>query len=559
MSRERFRFSQGVYDLLVLGGGIQGVWIAWDAVLRGLSVALVEKGDFGHATSSSSLRIIHGGLRYLQYGDLRRMRQSMYERMVLMHVAPYLVRPLPFLIPTYHYGLRSKWVLRLAMMVSELLGKGVERERVDGAGTALPPGRVISKDACRRLVPGVAEEGLTGGVVYSEAQVSNSERLLLSVLNSAMKKGADAANYLEGIRLLRRDDRIVGVTARDVLTGDELDLRGRVVVNVTGPWVDRVLDPANGSLACREHRLLKAFNLLVDRPPVSPYAVGLYSATPLKDPDTLLNRGGRLLFITPWQNHAFIGTAHLPYGDDPDTLEVTEEEIQAFIAEINGAYPPFCLTRREVRVVYGGLLPAAEPEASHPRLLKHYQIQDHHADHSLDGLISVRTTKYSEARHVAEKVVDLIFRKLGKVPPKSVTAVTPLRGGAIERLEAFVSQETQEPRTGLDPGAIRHLITQYGSAYTEVLKYVDERPHPGQVMDDTLSILKAEVRHGVKEEMAQRLADVVFRRTRLGLAGCPSDSTLSACADIMAEELGWSAERKQEEIREIRAFFPMRT
>jgi len=553
MSKKRLRFSQSVYDLLVVGGGIQGVWIAWDAVLRGLSVALVEKGDFGHATSSSTLRIIHGGLRYLQHGDLRRMRQCMFERMILMQLAPHLVQPLPFLIPTYYHGLRSKWILRLALLASELLGKGVERERADGAGKVFPPGRILSKDECRRLLPGVIQEGLTGAVVYSEAQVSNSERLLLSVLNSAIKKGADAANYLEGIRLLRREDRIVGVTARDVLTGDELDLRGRIVVNVTGPWVDRVLDRIDDSPPRRKHGLSKAFNLLVDRSPISAYALGLYSATPLKDPDELLNRGGRLLFITPWQNHAFLGTAHLLSGDDPDALEVTEEEIQAFITEFNVAYPPFCLTRGEVRVVYGGLLPAAESESSRLRLLKHYQIQDHHSDHGPDGLISVRTVKYSEARHVAEKVVDLVFRKLGKAAPKSVTAVTPIHGGAVGRLEAFVSQETQNPRTPLGLEAIRHLIAQYGSAYVEVLKYVEERPHPGQDMDAPLSALKAEVRYGVREQMAQKLTDVVFRRTALGMSGNPTDHALSACADVMAGELGWSEERKQEEIRETKA------
>ncbi len=559
MREGRFGFSQKMYDVVVIGGGIYGAWVAWDAALRGLSVALVDKGDFGHATSSNSSRIAHGGLRYLQHGDLRRMRQSTYERMVLMNLAPTLVCPVPFLIPTYGHGLRSKWILRLAIAANELIGIGVKRIRSCHPVDAIPPSYLLSKGECSRLLPGVIEEGLTGGVIHYEAQISSSERLLLSVVLSAVKKGLDAANYLEAIRLLRENHRIVGITARDVLTGDELDIRGKVVVNAAGPWVDRFWDGMNGYQVRRKWFFCKAFDLLIDRQLIPEYAVGVYGAGRSNDPDALLDKGARLLFLIPWRNGSMVGTALLPYGADPDNLKVTEEEILAFLQEINAAYPPVHLTRQEVRGVYVGLVPAVGSRADDIRLLKHHQILDPSTEVGIDGLICVTGVKFTEARVVAEKVVDLVFRKLGKVSPKSTTATTPLHGQCPCGLKEFVGHETRNPPRGLSAEVIRHLIVQYGSAYSEVLDYLENAPEPNQTGTKTLRFLRAQVLHGIREEMAQRLTDVVFRRTDLGRSGGPRDDDLMACADVMAEELGWTPERKRREVELVKSALYLRT
>ena len=246
MNRDLARLTEGVYDVLVIGGGIYGLFTAWDASLRGLSVALVEKGDFGQGTSSNTLRIIHGGLRYLQHGNIYRMRRSIHERTVFMRIAPHLVHPIPFLIPTYGHGLRGKEILSLALRMGDFIGW--DRNCLSDPQKHLPAGRVLSKHECLKLFPGVNQEGLNGGVVYYDSQMYNSERFILSVARSAYDAGAAIANYAEVTEILQDRDGISAVKAKDGLSGDEFECRARVIVNASGPWlVARVLRTAHPS------------------------------------------------------------------------------------------------------------------------------------------------------------------------------------------------------------------------------------------------------------------------------------------------------------------------
>ncbi len=211
MQRDLTELARKEFDLLVIGGGIYGAFVAWDAALRGLSVAMIEKGDFGHATSSNTLRVIHGGLRYLQYGNIPRMRRSIAERTAFMRIAPHLVHPLPFLIPTYGHWRESKALLSLALSLNELIG--FDRNRLADPQKHLPRGRVISRDECRRLIPGVSDRGLTGGLMYYDCQMYDSERLILAVARSAAQAGAALANYVEATKFLRNGARVDGITA----------------------------------------------------------------------------------------------------------------------------------------------------------------------------------------------------------------------------------------------------------------------------------------------------------------------------------------------------------
>jgi glycerol-3-phosphate dehydrogenase len=590
MKRDLAQLSQHAYDMLIIGGGIYGAWVAWDAALRGLSVALLEKGDLGHATSANSLRIIHGGLRYLQHGDIRRVRQSIYERKVLMRVAPHLVHPLPFLIPAYGHAMRSKAVLGLALAVNDLIG--FDRNHRQDPQHYIPRGRIISRDECLRRLPGVDRDGLTGGAIFYDGQVADTERLVLSLARSAVRAGAHMANYVEVTGLLAAGGRMAGVRATDVSTGETLDIRASTVVNAAGPWRDQVLTLLDGRRPRPKMTLSKTFNLLVKRQLFTGYAVGVYSKRRFQDRDALISKGARLYFITPWHGRSLIGTAHLPYADELDRVEVTEAEAQAFLDEINAAYPAAGLKPRDICLATGGLLPVASYGEVDVRLSRRAQILDHSAEGGLEGLISVSGVKFTEARRVAEKAVDLAFRKLGRTPPHSATAMTPVHGGGIEQFSAFVDQEMRKTSQGLSREAIRYLIRRYGAEYPRVLRYFDlentsppaiaatpisqvSSSPPGRQGKDTglscdgeglpcneqtfESLLEAEVRHAVREEMARKLADVVFRRTTLGVAGDPGDARLRACAAIMAGELGWDACRTQRDIEEVRTAFSRRS
>jgi glycerol-3-phosphate dehydrogenase len=547
--RNLTNLSRQTYDVLVIGGGIYGVCVAWDAALRGLSVALVDKGDFGHATSSNSLRVIHGGLRYLQHAAIRRVRRSIQERAAFMRIAPHLVHPLPIVIPTYGHSLRGKEILSLAIFINKIVG--LDRDHLPGAHKQLLEGRVISKPECLRLFPGVCEKGLTGGAIVYDCQMSNSERLVLSFARSASQAGAELANYVGAKALLTDCGRIGGIKARDVLTGDEFKVAAKVVVNATGPWSDCIASAFTGRFHSRRGSLSKAFNLLINRQIISGNAVGVYSRGRFKDRDAILDKGSRLFFIMPWQHRSLIGTAHLPYDGDPDEFQITEAEIQDFIREINDAYPPAGIAMKDIDRTYGGLLPA-DADSGGVQLLREHQLYDHQKDDHIDGLISIKGVKFTEARYVAEKAVDAVFTKLGKQPPKSMTAVTPLYGGQIDCFEKFLTDEMQRRSREVSAHIVRLLISQYGSGYANVLQYLKNTTEADQATIDIHSVTRAEVLHGIREEMAQKLADIVFRRTTAALPGNLTEGSLKTCAAVMAQELGWNEERVRREIAEVR-------
>jgi len=544
-----------VYDLLIIGGGIYGACVAWDASLRGLSVALVEKSDFGSATSANSLKIIHGGLRYLQHADFRRMRESIRERTTLMRIAPHLVHPLPVLIPTYGHGMRGKEVLSVALVVNDLVS--FDRNRLDDPQKHIPRGRTISRRECLQLLPGIPEQGLTGGAIFYDAQVYNSERFTLSFLRPAAKAGAHLANYVEVTGFLQEGDRVTGVEAKDLLTGDRFDIRAKMVLNICGPWVNHVLGLLNGRRPQPGVRCAKAINLMTRRL-FHTYAVGVLGQNGYRDADAVISKGSRFLFITPWRGQSLIGTAYTVYNEDPDDFKVTEKDVQNLLNEINQACPSASLKREEISFVHGGLVPMSETdrETGYVQLAKHYQIHDHRNE-GVKGLLSVVGVKYTTARHVAERVIDLVFEMRGQKPPRSTSSITPLHGGQIERFETFLHTEIGKRPYGLDEEAIRRLIYNYGSAYPEVLRYLDRDVHGGQKRTDRLAVLEAEILHGVHEEMAQKLTDVVFCRTELGTAGHPGDDILRFCAEVMGTELGWSEARIRRELQEVNEVFAL--
>ena len=434
MKRDLKALSTDAYDVLIIGGGIYGACLAWDAVLRGLSVALLEKRDFGSATSSNSLKIIHGGLRYLQHADFKRMRESICERTTLMRIAPHLVHPLPILIPTYGRGINGRGALYLAMLLNDWIS--YDRNNLRDPGKHIPRGRIITRREVLQLIDGVCSENLTGAAIFVDAQVYNSERLVLSFLHSAEKAGAEVANYVRATGFLRQGDSITGVIAKDELSGDTFEVRSKMVVNATGPWVNSIHSLLKGQWPSHIP-FGKAFNI-VTRPLVQTYALGLFSRRMYRDADAVVRKGGRFLFISPWRNCSLIGTAYLPHDENPDQCSVTEEEIQNFLDEINEAYPAAELKMEDVLLVQSGLLPCAS--VSHHRkecqLLKQYQIHDHRAE-GVTGLISVIGVKYTTARHVAEKVVDSIFESWGQTPPEAKSSATPLYGGEYRQFQCL--------------------------------------------------------------------------------------------------------------------------
>ena len=419
MKRDLAALAAREHDVLVIGGGIHGVAAAWDAAQRGLKTALVEADDFGAGTSWNSLKTIHGGLRYLQTADLARVRESVRERSALLRIAPALVKPLSFVIPTYGHGLKGREALAVALWINERLSG--DRNQGLPPEQRIPAGRSLSPEELRRRAPGVPEANLSGGALWTDAQVESSERLTLGFVRAAVEAGARVANHAPVTGFVRDGARIAGVQVRDEEAGVTLEVRARVVLNAAGPGMDAVL--ALAGLARPKVPLLRALNLVLKRAIVREHALGASS-------------GGRFLFAVPWRDRSIIGT---DYG----AIETpAAEQAARFLDECARAFPWAGLTRDDVALVHRGLVPGTDAT----RLATRHLLVDHQAD-GADGLVSIQGVKYTTARGVAEEAIDLVERRLGHPRVACRTAETPLaharplEGSLEERTRVAVRDE----------------------------------------------------------------------------------------------------------------------
>ncbi len=392
--------------MLVVGGGIYGLITAYDASQRGLSVALVERGDFGAATSFNHLKTIHGGLRYLQTANFGRMRQSILERRAFARIAPRFVAPLPFAMPTRPSLSRNPVAMKVAFAVDALVGHD-RNDRVD-VSRQLPAGRIISGADCRDLFEG-ALDGVTSAAVWHDYETTDGDRLTLSFARAAVKYGAVLANYAEASGFLLNNGRLAGINVRDTLTGDTFDIRSRVVVNAAGPWSAAVI----GRSGSRESwPLLKAMNLVTSRP-----ARRAALVAPTRD--------GRALVMLPWRGRTLIGTSESADQRQADDQQAKRDEVGAFLRQINDTFPAFALREDEITLVHRGIVPAIV-RGGQLTLSGESRVIDHAAAGGLSQLITLVGVKYTTARAVAEQAVDLVFDKLGRPPARCRTAATAL-------------------------------------------------------------------------------------------------------------------------------------
>ena len=556
MKRDLAELSRNRFDLLVVGGGIYGAVAAWDAALRGLSVALIERGDFGGATSQNSLKVIHGGLRYLQDGNLSRIRSMAKERSTWMKIAPHLVHPLTCLTPTYAHPSRGRLALKIALGLNDLLS--YDRNRMPDEGKHLPVGRVISKEECARLLPGLDIHGITGAAVWHDAQMHNSERLLLSFVLSANREGAVVANYVEAVGFLRKETTVRGVIARDVLTAQEFDIQAKVVLNCTGAWIDHLLGSLGKPAPRPRFAVSVGLNLVVDQV-WEGYAAGLPSHPEKRSALDRSSRRSQVLFIVPWRKYSLIGTWHIPWLRPAEAFTMNEAVLQEFIAAVNRTHPGLNLSMKDIQHVHYGFLPmiASGSREERVRLVREGQVIDHEVEDGLTGLISLVGVKYTTARALAQNGVDLAVRKLGLKGLPCRTHKVPIAGGEIERFKEFLDTAQARRPANLRPEVVEHLIYTYGSQYDCLLDYLHEQPRLGEQVTEESPVLKAEIVHAVRREMAQSLVDVVQRRTELGATGLPTLSTLQTCAHLVGQELNWDAERKARAIDEVRLAYPI--
>lgn len=436
------------YDVIIVGGGIYGVTLALEAARRGVRPLLLERGDFGGETSWNSLRIVHGGLRYLQSIDLRRFRESVEERSWMLREFPDLVSPLPCLLPLDGRGLRRPAVLRAALLANDLLS----RHRNDG----LPPdrrlggGRVLSLDETLRVAPGVKRAGLCGAALWHDGAMPDSQRLIVEMLHWGAACGAVAINYCEAKVLLQQDGDVIGVGAIDREGARELELRAPLVVNCAGPWCEDVAGRFGGC-APSLFRPSLAFNLLLDRPPGSELAL----AVPLP------GVSGGTYFLHPWKGLTLAGTHHAAWNGAQRDAAVEEPLIELFLDNLNRGLPGLGVRREEVLRVHRGLLPARREGTA--ELAVREVMVDHAACGGPAGLFSVSGVKFTTARRVAENVLRAILARGDRALPAYGALPRPRAGRPPEAAE-FESEAERDPRAAalavqrrIDAEAVVHL------------------------------------------------------------------------------------------------------
>jgi glycerol-3-phosphate dehydrogenase len=515
------------YDLIVIGAGINGAGIARDAALRGLSVLLLDKGDIGGGTSSVSTRLIHGGLRYLEHGEVGLVRESLRERETLLRIAPHLVRPLPLIVPIYQQQQRSRLAIRAGMMAYDALS----------VHKSLPRHRMLNSDETLKEAPGLNSSGLLGAALYFDAQVEFAERLVLENVLSANEHGASVHTYSQVDGFTIEESKIRGVQYRDLLTGERRCVQTSIVINAAGPWVDDVIGITKQNS-----------NRLIGGTKGSHIIVGPFAGAPRTAVYVEAHVDRRPLFIIPWNGNYLIGTTDTRFEGDLNAVEIYESEKGYLLQEANRYFPEARLTAASIKYCYSGVRPLAfTDDQSESAITRRHFVREHP---SLDGLLSIVGGKLTTYRHLAEEAVDLVMRKLGRKEVRVDTAKIQLPGGSCNSFKDVCVRLQRE--SGLPSSVSTRLLRIYGTRTTEVTQLLKNDPALGELIDSESGALAAEVVFSFENEMARTLSDCLLRRTMVGLNSSCGTNALEAAAMVGRKFLGWSEERARHEMQEYR-------
>jgi len=549
------RLAEGQFDLLVIGGGITGAGIALDAATRGMRVALVEQSDFAAGTSSRSTKLVHGGVRYLAQRDVTLVREALAERDLLLRLAPHLVQPQPFVLPVYR-GQHVPGVPAPSIATPLLTSIGLAAYDLLAGRRNLQGHRGLTALGARGLVPSLRTEGLRGAFLYYDAR-TDDVRLTLAVLQTAVLRDAVAANYAEVVGFTAQGGRLGSATVRDRIGGGgEVMVRATRVVGATGAWSARLAalaaaaadngparadgrDGHNGRQAPRGLRLSKGVHLVISRDsvPLGALAVVLPTTT-----------DGRLAFVVPWGTQMLLGTTDTPYDGDPAAVRPEPADVDALLDDAN-RYLDLGLDRSDVVGAFAGLRPLVQSDAASTATTS----REHAVTVAPSGLVSVTGGKLTTYRRMARDTVDAALRAQPGPWGASTTARVPLAGAAGLSARSSAARGVAR-ELGLPTDVATHLVASYGADAPGVLSLVAEQPALGRRLVEGQPYLAAEIVYGVRHEGAQRLDDVLQRRTRLALeVSDGAASSAATVADLLGAELGWDEETRRRAVADYRA------
>ena len=522
------RLRRETFDLAVVGGGITGAWVARDAALRGLSVALVERGDFASGTSSRSSRLVHGGLRYLRHAHISLVREGLRERGRLLRLAPHLVRPIPFTLPVFKGGRDNPLLLRIGLTGYDVLAGRL------GMGRH----RALSREQLIEDEPALRRDGLRSGFRYFDA-ITNDARLTLTLALSATDHGAAVANYVEAVSLEMTGGRTSGLNCRDIVSGDELTVRARSVIGAAGPWTDEwrgrfgegsVLRPTKGV-----HVVLPRERLHTDS------VVAFYWQD-------------RPLFVVPAGRYSYVGTTDTDWSGDPAGVEADAADVSLVLDAINANFN-VDVTPADVTATWAGVRPliADEGSPSPSAVSRDYEVLE-----GPPGAYAIVGGKLTNARAMAESAVDRVVEAeagvLSRSPAGCRTSRAPLPG-ATARFDRYRAQAVAALVRGWDISneAAGHLVDTHGTDHVRVLAQARNDPELLEPVVPGSHVLLAEAAFAAEAEMVVSLEDFMRRRSDLMLfspeAGCAAAERI---ASILGRTLGWGEHEVGEQVETYR-------
>ncbi|AFZ44232.1 Glycerol-3-phosphate dehydrogenase [Halothece sp. PCC 7418] len=530
------------YDLIIIGGGVNGAATARDAALRGIKTILLEKGDYAGGTSSWSTRLVHGGLRYLEYFEFSLVRESLREREVLLRTAPHLVSPLMLTVPVYGDRSRPYWKISAGMLLYDLFS----------FDKTLPSHRMLPKEKFHQLFRDLDQEGLKGGAQYYDGQAVYAERLCLENIIAAEEAGATCLNYAEVTGLVRDRDQITQLECEDQLTGESFTVQGSkqaVIINTSGPWVDQV---------CQRGETNQKSAPIGEKPKIGGTKGSHIVVPPFSGaPDTALyveaKSDGRPFFIVPWLGLYLIGTTDLPFKGSLDQVKADNDEIDYLLRETNLIIPSAQLTRDDVTFTYSGVRPLPYAEGQKPGSVTRKHIIHDHGSEGVKNLISLIGGKLTTFRHTAEELVDLVGKKQKRNLPACPTLKTPFPG-AIVKSDQRMTAAIQTYRDRVPLKTLDHLFTLYGARAVSVLKLIDESPELAEAITPELPDIKAQIVYAVRYESAQTLVDILRRRTTIAMECNYGLDVLSVVGEVLQTHCGWSQTQRDRATEDYHAY-----
>ena len=525
------------YDLVIIGAGINGAGIARDAAQRGLKTLLMDKGDFCCGATSWSTRLVHGGLRYLEYFEFSLVRESLREREILLSIAPHLVSPIPMTIPIYRDRSRPYLKIAAGMRLYDLLS----------FDKTLPSHRMLPRKVFRQIYRAFDPDKLAGGAQYYDAQVSYAERLALENILDAEAHGATVRNYTEVIGLEREGDRIISLSCKDLETGDFFEVSispDTLILNTSGAWVDEVLNRGQRNRkpaaigSSPKIGPTKGSHIVVPAFPGAPEDTAFYVEA---------KSDGRPFFMVPWLGMILIGTTDIRFNGDLNAIKASNDEIDYLIAETNAVIPSAQLTRSDVAFTYSGVRPLPYSEGKKPGSVTRSHVLYDHSPEQAQNLISLIGGKITTYRQVGVDVIEELFHRRNQEAPSEKLSRTDLPGAILPN-DVRVTQWSSENEKTLSSQTLDYLVSIYGAKTEQLLNLIQEDPALAKPLSQEPPFIGAQVVHSVRTEYAKSLVDILLRRTMIAIYGDYGMSLLPEVTRILQSHCQWSQEKCDREI-----------